>query len=77
MTTKKVTMRINEMHLLCNLMVTISYAKQSGPKALILQITISTLDFDLAKVQLFHSSFADAVDEMASDFFSYTQFNET
>ena len=49
----------------------------SGPKALILQITISTLDFDLAKVQLFHSSFADAVDEMASDFFSYTQFNET
>ena len=39
--------------------------------------TISALDFDLAKVQLFHSSFADAVDEMASDFFSYTQFHET
>ena len=29
LTTKKVTMRINEMHLLCNLMVTISYANKT------------------------------------------------
>ena len=73
MTTKKVTMRINEMHLLCNLMVThLMETKQSG--LLILQITIWTLDLDFFKgttVSFF------AVDEMASDFFSYTQFHET
>ena len=48
--------------------------KQSGPKALILQITILTLDFDFGKGSTV--SFA-AVDEMALDFFSYTQFHET
>ena len=49
--------------------------KQSGPKALILQITIYTLYFDFGKDSTV--SFADAVDEMASEFFSYTQFHET
>ena len=48
--------------------------KQSGPKALILQITILTFDLDFGKGTTVSSA---AVDEMASDFFSYTQFNET
>ena len=49
--------------------------KQSGPKALILQITILTFASDFGKGTTV--SFAEAVDEMASDFFSYTQFHET
>ena len=49
--------------------------KESGPKALILRIATLTLDFDFGKGSTV--SFADAVDEMASEFFSYTQFNET
>ena len=48
--------------------------KQCGPKALILQITILTFDLDFGKGTTV--SFV-AVDEMASEFFSYTQFHET